>query len=77
MAPDRMQKTLCIAKRHLLQWIDTEFGWSRKTADRLIDVGRASFEVANLASLNVPISGLYLLTAPETPAEVIEIAAER
>ena len=53
------------------------FDWSRKTADRFIDVGRASFKVANLASLDVPVSGLYLLAAPSTPAEVIEVIAER
>lgn len=28
-----------------------------------------------LRDLNVPVSGLYLLAAPSTPAEVIEIAA--
>jgi hypothetical protein len=27
--------------------------------------------------LNLPVSGLYLLTAPSTPAQVIEIAVER
>ena len=31
----------------------------------------------NLDTLNVPISGLYLLAAPSTPAEVIEVVTER
>jgi hypothetical protein len=30
-----------------------------------------------LTDLNIPVSGLYLLAAPSTPAEVIEAVAER
>jgi hypothetical protein len=55
-------------------WLDKEFGWTERTAQRFINVGSKSDK---LSDLNVPVSGLYLLAAPSTPAEAVEIAAER
>ncbi len=67
----------CKAQGNWLAWLKREFGWSRQTADRFIEVAKASLKVPNLDTPNVPISGLYLLAAPSTPAEVIEVVMER
>jgi hypothetical protein len=40
-------------------WVAKRVRMSRKTADRFIDVFNAAGRVANLATLDVPISGLY------------------
>ena len=50
-----------------LPWLEREFGWSRQTADRLIQVFEASGKLPNLSNLEIPVSGLYLLAAPSTP----------
>jgi Protein of unknown function (DUF3102) len=60
-----------------LAWIDREFGWSDRTARRYIEFAEAVGKSANLADLNVPISGLFLLAAEDTPTEVIRAIAER
>jgi hypothetical protein len=54
---------LCKAEGRWLQWINDEFAWSRQTADRFIDVAKASLKVPNLDTLNIPVSGLYLLAS--------------
>ena len=69
-------KRLCKAEGRWLQWIKTEFGWSRITAENFINVALAAARVKNFDTLNVPNSALYLLAAPSTPAEVIEAVAE-
>jgi Protein of unknown function (DUF3102) len=68
---------LCKAEGCWLQWLNIEFKWSRITADNFINVARAAARVKNFDTLNVPVSALYLLAAPSTPAEVIEAVAER
>lgn len=68
---------LCKAEGRWLQWLKTEFGWSRITADNFINVALAAARVKNFDSLNVPVSALYLLAAPSTPDEVIDAVAER
>lgn len=57
-----------------LPWLEREFGWTDKTAQRMMSVAAKSDKLSNLA---VPISALYLLAAQSTPAEVIEAIAER
>jgi hypothetical protein len=61
-----------------LPWIEREFKWSDKTAERFINVYGLSSKFDNLSNLEVPITGLYLLAAPSTPegarVEVIERA---
>jgi hypothetical protein len=57
-----------------LPWLEREFGWDERTAQRFISVGVKSDK---LSDLNVPVSGLYLLAAPSTPDEVIDAVAER
>ena len=69
--PDRRQ-----GDRHgnWLPWIEREFGWSGQTARRFIQVAEAASKFNNLENLSVDVSGLYLLAAPSTPAEVDVIA---
>ena len=42
-----------------------------------MNVAHATEQNEKFSNLNVPVSGFYLLAAPSTPAEVIEVAAER
>jgi hypothetical protein len=60
-----------------LAWLKNEFDWSRRTAENYINVYVAfglkdaiTGEVANFATFDVPISALYLISAPSTPKEV-------
>ena len=61
-----------------LPWLEREFGWTDKTAENFINVSKAAGKFENFSNLNIPVSGLYLLAAPNTPdeakAEVIERA---
>jgi hypothetical protein len=62
-----------------LDWLAAEFPqWSQRTAYRFINVYRA-FTFANLASMEIGTSALYLLAAPSIPEsarqEAIELAA--
>jgi hypothetical protein len=54
------------ACRHILK---TEFGWSRRTAERFIALAEAQGRLGNLPTL-LPISALYKLA--KAPADVIE-----
>lgn len=60
-----------------LPWLETEFGWNERHAQRLINVAER-FKYDNLSDLTIAPSALYLLAAPSTPeevrAEAIEIA---
>jgi hypothetical protein len=61
-------KKLC-GHGNWLSWLDREFGWSDDTARRFMDCHDLA-KNRNLLDLNIPVSGLYLLTAPSTPEEV-------
>jgi len=54
---------------HWLPWLEREFGWSDKTAERFMSVHALAGKSDKLSNLNLPISGLYLLAAPSTPNE--------
>lgn len=54
-----------------VNWLDTRFGWSRMTANRLMNVAKA-FKSNNLLHLDIAPSALYLLAAPSTPDAVRE-----
>ena len=60
-----------------LQWLEREFGWEERTARNFMAVHEMS-KSANFADLSIPVSGLYLLSAPSTPQaardEVRELA---
>ena len=61
-----------------LSWIEREFQWCDRTAERFIRIYELSRKFDTLSNLEVPITGLYLLAAPSTPEsaqiEVIERA---
>lgn len=59
-----------------LPWLETEFGWSQRTAYRFIDVYH-SVKLANLANLEIDVSALYLITAPKTPEPVRQEVIQR
>lgn len=61
-----------------LPWLEREFGWSEWTARRFIDVHElVEGKSGNLHDLNLPVSGLYLLARPSTPAAVTDAVLER
>lgn len=60
-----------------LPWLDHEFGWDERTAQRFMDVHALVGKNDKLSDLDIPVSGLYLLAAPNTPDEVIDQAVER
>jgi hypothetical protein len=56
-------------------WLEAELGWSERTAHNFIGV-YSKFGAANFALENVAVSALYLLAAPSTPAEAVEVAKQ-
>ncbi|HKQ90879.1 MAG TPA: DUF3102 domain-containing protein [Blastocatellia bacterium] len=57
------------------EWLSAELGWSERTAYNFIAVWQR-FSAANFALENVATSALYLLAAPSTPAEAVEVARQ-
>lgn len=61
-----------------LRWIDEEFSWSEPTARNFLNVHALVEEKsANFADLDMPVSRLYLLAAPNTPDETRDAVIER
>lgn len=56
-------------------WLSAEMGWSERTAYNFIAVWQ-KFSSANFALENVATSALYLLAAPSTPPEAVEVAKQ-
>jgi hypothetical protein len=56
-------------------WLSAELGWSERTAYNFMAVWQ-KFNAANFALENVATSALYLLAAPSTPAEAVEVAKQ-
>jgi hypothetical protein len=52
-----------------LPWLDREFKWDERTARNFMSVHEMALKSENFSDLDLPISGLYLLAAPSTPAE--------
>jgi hypothetical protein len=59
-----------------IPWLDREFAWTEQTALNFIRVYELA-ESKNFFDLSLPVSGLYLLAAPSTPAEAREEINER
>jgi hypothetical protein len=70
-----------VGRGRWLPWLDREFGWTDDTARRFINIyefsQREEFDFRNLRKLDVPMSGLYLLAEPSTPAEARTEIIER
>jgi hypothetical protein len=60
-----------------LSYLDREFGWTDKTALNFMRVYELSLKSENFSNLDLPISGLYLLAAPSTPAETRDAIIDR
>ncbi len=58
------------------QWLDTEFGWSPKTAQNIMNVAR-TFHSNEIVGLKFDTSALYLLAAPSTSENAREEAISR
>jgi hypothetical protein len=56
-------------------WLSSELGWSERTAYNFIAVWQ-KFHAANFALENVATSALYLLAAPSTPADAVEVVRQ-
>lgn len=60
-----------------LPWIQTEFGMSKSSAYRFMDVARTfKDKLPNLGNLTIAASALYQLASPDTPKEAREEALE-
>ena len=57
-----------IGHGNFLPWLEAEFGWSDRTAARLIRVAEKFDKLSNLDSVSP--SALYILAAPSTPDDV-------
>jgi protein gp37 len=60
-----------------LPWLEREFGWTDRHALNLMRVYEMSTKSENLSDLDLPISSLYLLAAPSTPAEARDAVLDR
>jgi hypothetical protein len=60
-----------------LPWLEREFGWSEDTAQRFMSLHRLHGDVPQIAEYDLPVSGLYLLARPSTPAPVREEITNR
>jgi Protein of unknown function (DUF3102) len=60
-----------------LDWLDAEFGWSHRSALNFMRVYGLASKSENFSDLNLPISALYLLAAPSTPAGARDEIVER
>jgi hypothetical protein len=61
-------------------WLEREFGWSERTAQRymqLYEFTQEEFKYDKLSVLELPLSGLYLLAAPSTPDEACNEIIQR
>jgi hypothetical protein len=62
---------------NFLPWVETELEWSKSMAYNFIAIAEAADKFPNFGNLDVPISALYLLAAPNTPDEAVKIVTER
>lgn len=62
-------KALCV-HGEWLPWLDREFAWSSKTAERFMSVAALGRQNRQIVEYDIPLSGLYLLAANSTPGSV-------
>ncbi len=61
---------------NFLDWVDLEFNWSSRTANRFMSVAQR-FKSDILSNLELLPTALYLMAAPSTPEEAVAEALER
>jgi hypothetical protein len=74
--------TICkgiVGHGNWLDWLEREFSWTDKTAERFMAVAAAAEagKFDKLSNLNIGASSLYLLAKPSTPQTAIDEVAER
>ena len=69
MGQQLMQVKVDLGHGHFLPWLEREFGWSDRTARRLMDVAREFGDKSDTVS-NLSAKVLYTLAAPSTPEDV-------
>jgi hypothetical protein len=60
-----------------LPWLETEFGWSVRTADNYMNVAHKFASVANFDGLTIDATALYALASPDVPPAAREEAIGR
>jgi hypothetical protein len=57
---------------NFLPWLEREFAWSEDTAERFIAVCALQRQIPHVAEINLPLSGLYLLSRRTAPPDAVE-----
>jgi Protein of unknown function (DUF3102) len=57
-----------LGRTDFLVWVAAQFRWSEDTAERLISIYALQGRIPEIAEVSIPITGLYLIAAPSTPA---------
>jgi hypothetical protein len=60
-----------------LPWLEREFGWSDRTAERYINAHDLAGKFDTVSNLDLPLKALYLLAASSTPKHVQAQVIER
>jgi hypothetical protein len=58
-------------------WLEREFGWTDRQARRFMSVQQLAGKTDNLSDLNIDVSSLYAIAAPNTPDEVRDEIIDR
>jgi hypothetical protein len=66
-----------VGHSHFGCWIDKEFGWAERTAQRYMSVYELAGKNDKLSEIDLPVSALYLLAAPSTPDAARDEILER
>ena len=56
-----------VGRGNWLAWLDQQFGWDERTAQRFMSVHEFAGKSDKLSDLSIGVSALYLLAAPSTP----------
>jgi Protein of unknown function (DUF3102) len=60
-----------------LPWLEREFGWDERTAQRYMSAYQLSLKYDTVSDLDLPMRGLYLLARPSTPEPVRQEVIQR
>jgi hypothetical protein len=56
-----------VGRGNWLSWLDQQFGWDERTAQRFMSVHEFAGKSDNLSDLSIGVSALYVLAAQSTP----------
>jgi hypothetical protein len=76
IALDQLIESKALTKGHFMTFLETEFGWTVKTAERYMAAAEVADVFDNLSKTEVlddfPVSALYLLGQHQVPKPVVE-----